>query len=229
MISIYSITGLCIIICITNSLILHIGAKVKVSHSGGCSEDDKLKANELEKIESNERNPKRNKSKKDSGVLVCSSVIEVAVSREFAENSLATLRNKGFSREDIFRMLDKGPWVLAFDISSALSPLFDSLKNDLGLSQSQAVHIISHCPYLIAQYAHYKGRDLFATAKALLDVGYTMPRLVSDIMRFPSMLAAPPDRIRYQNYLLFHVLCLHEHHIILLLPLSYNADCIQIE
>jgi len=169
------------------------GAKVKVSHSGACSEDDKLKANELEK---NERNPKKSKSKKDSGPLACSSVIEVAVSRGFAENSLASLRNKGFSREDIFRMLDKGPWVLAFDITSALSPLFDSLKNDLGLSQSQAVHIISHCPYLIAQYAHYKGRDLFATAKALLDVGYTMPRLVSDIMRFPSMLAAPPDRVR---------------------------------
>ena len=53
------------------------------------------------------------------------------------------------------------------------------MKNDLGLTQSQAVHVVSHCPYLIAQYARYKGRDVFATAKALLDVGYTVPRLVS--------------------------------------------------
>ena len=41
------------------------------------------------------------------------------------------------------------------------------------------MHVVSHCPFLIAQYARYKGRDVFSTAKALLDVGYTMPRLVS--------------------------------------------------
>lgn len=174
-----------------------------MSHSGGCSEGDKLKAQELdksEKVESMKDNV-NDSTKKEGSVTACSSVIEVSVSRQFAENSLATLRNKGFTREDIFRMLDKGPWVLAFDIPSALPPLFDSLKNDLGLSQSQAVHIVSHCPYLIAQYARYKGRDVFATAKALMDVGYTLSRLVTDIMRFPSMLAAPPDRIRYFCYL----------------------------
>ena len=58
----------------------------------------------------------------------CSSNIEVSVSRNFAESSLSTLRNKGFSREDIYRMLDKGPWVLAFDISNALPRLFTSLQ-----------------------------------------------------------------------------------------------------
>eukprot|EP00596_Hydrurales_sp_CCMP1899_P008451 CAMPEP_0119041926 /NCGR_PEP_ID=MMETSP1177-20130426/14213_1 /TAXON_ID=2985 /ORGANISM="Ochromonas sp, Strain CCMP1899" /LENGTH=640 /DNA_ID=CAMNT_0007008357 /DNA_START=219 /DNA_END=2141 /DNA_ORIENTATION=- len=125
-----------------------------------------------------------------------SSIVEVAVSREFAEYSLRILSNKGFSRDDIFRMLDKGPWVLAFDIPKALPRLFEGLQNELGLTQTQSVHIVSHCPYLLSQYARYKGRDVFATAKALLEVGYTLPKLVNDVMRFPSMLAAPPDRIR---------------------------------
>ena len=58
------------------------------------------------------------------------------------------------------------------------------------------MHVVSHCPYLIAQYAHYKGRDVYATARALLDAGYTLPKLVQEVMRFPSMLATPPDRIR---------------------------------
>jgi hypothetical protein len=93
------------------------------------------------------------------------------------------------------------------------------------------VHIVSHCPYLIAQYSRYKGRDVLDTASAFLDVGYTLPKLVritaalnflfmparspdrdefdpiltiailhnlqvAEITRFPSMLAAPSDRIR---------------------------------
>jgi mTERF len=125
-----------------------------------------------------------------------SSIIEVTVSRNFAENSLTTLRMHGFTRQDIYRMLDKGPWVLAFDITSTLPKLFHGLQMDLRFNQSQAVHIVSHCPYLIAQYARYKGRDVLATFKALLEAGYTKPRLVSGIMRFPSMLASPPERIR---------------------------------
>ena len=58
------------------------------------------------------------------------------------------------------------------------------------------MHIISHCPYLIAQYFKYKGRDVHSTVRALLDVGYPPSKLIEDIMRFPSMLSAPPDRIR---------------------------------
>ena len=54
-------------------------------------------------------------------------------------------------------------------------------QNDLGMTQSQAVHVVSHCPYLIAQYARYKGRDVYATAKAIMEVGYTLPKLVSII------------------------------------------------
>ena len=58
------------------------------------------------------------------------------------------------------------------------------------------MHIVSHCPYLIAQYFKYKGRDVHSTVRALLDVGYPHSKLIEDIMRFPSMLSAPPDRIR---------------------------------
>ena len=60
--------------------------------------------------------------------LSSTSVIEVSVPRSFAEASLRTLRNKGFAREDIYRMLEKGPWVLAFDIPNALPRLFHSLE-----------------------------------------------------------------------------------------------------
>ena len=173
------------------------GARVKVLHSGGSSELENLLKLDLNKP------------------ISCNSIIEVSVSKSFAESSLRTLRNKGFTREDIYRMLDKGPWVLAFDISSALPRLFASLQvenissssprnntdtgsttlishaynflftqSDLGVTQLQAVHIVSHCPYLIAQYARYKGRDVFATAKALMDVGYTLPKLVRMIEVF---------------------------------------------
>ena len=83
------------------------GARVKVLHSGGCTKDEKS-------------NPKLQKS--------CTSVIEVSVSRNFAECSLSALRNRGFAREDIYRMLDKGPWTLAFDIPAALPRLFASLQ-----------------------------------------------------------------------------------------------------
>ena len=131
-----------------------------------------------------------------------SSMLQVSVPRESAESSLSTLRMNGFTRQDIYRMLDKGPWVLAFDITRTLPRLFNGLQADLGLNQTQAVHIVSHCPYLIAQYARYKGRDVYATFRALMDAGYTKEKLVDDIMRFPSMLAAPPERISGWSYLL---------------------------
>ena len=86
------------------------GSRVKVTHSGGCSEEEKL-------MELTLNQP-----------MSCNSVIEVTVPRSFAEGSLRTLRNKGFTREDIYRMLDKGPWVLAFDIPNALPRLFTSLE-----------------------------------------------------------------------------------------------------
>jgi len=124
------------------------------------------------------------------------SLIELIVSRKKAENALSTLRSVGFNREDIYRMLDKGPWVLAFDIAKFVPSLFIALQSDLGLTQAQAVHITSHCPFLIAQYARYKGRDVLATASALLDAGYEYKQLVSNLLRFPTILATPPDRIK---------------------------------
>ena len=124
------------------------------------------------------------------------SLIELVLPRKKAENALSTLRSVGFNREDIYRMLDKGPWVLAFDIAKFVPSLFVALQSDLGLTQAQAVHVTSHCPFLIAQYARYKGRDVLATASALLDAGYEYQPLVSNILRFPTILATPPDRIK---------------------------------
>lgn len=124
------------------------------------------------------------------------SIIEIAVTRTLAEGSLSALRMSGFKREDIYRMLDKGPWVLAFDIARTLPKLMSDLEIDLSMNKTEAVHIVSHCPFLIAQYARYRGRDVYSTVRALLDVGYDAASLADDVMRFPSMLAAPPDRLR---------------------------------
>ena len=89
----------------------------------------------------------------DSGAITheskCS-IVEVSVSRKFAEASLITLRNYGFGREDIYRMLDKGPWSLVFDISSALPRLFASLQvqhNTYSMAlQKYQISTISSCP-----------------------------------------------------------------------------------
>merc|ERR1711871_607678 len=54
---------------------------------------------------------------------------------------------------------------------------------------------ISHCPYLIAQYSRYRGRDVYTSVLSLLDAGYDPIKLTSNCLRFPSMLAAPPDRV----------------------------------
>ncbi len=122
--------------------------------------------------------------------------VTISVNRERAEKSLSTLRKFGFKRADIYRMLYKGPWVLAFDVSKTLPRISDDLESMLGLSKEDALHVVSHCPYLIAQYARYKGRDLYTTARALIEVGYSSKNLAEDIRRFPSMLSAPPDRLR---------------------------------
>eukprot|EP01038_Epipyxis_sp_PR26KG_P008595 gene8595-11613_t len=121
--------------------------------------------------------------------------IEITVRKGIVEESLSVLRMNGFSREDIFRMLDKGPWVLAFNIPQTLPRLCNDLQSALGANQTQMVHIISHCPYLLAQFCRYKGKDLQSTVKALIELGYSSHNLMNDILRFPSMLSAPPDRL----------------------------------
>jgi hypothetical protein len=55
-------------------------------------------------------------------------VIEIIVKKSFIEESLSSLRMAGFSTPDIFRMLDKGPWVLAFDIPKTLPRLTADLQ-----------------------------------------------------------------------------------------------------
>ena len=174
-------------------------SRVKVSHSGLLTKPTKFAIDVTDYATSSLVPPSSSSSssygKKDEDDEVSSSSIQVSVPRTSAESSLSTLRMNGFLRQDIYRMLDKGPWVLAFDISSTLPRLFRGLMGDLGLTQAQAVHIVSHCPYLIAQYAHYQGRDVVTTFRALLDAGYTRERLMEDIMRFPSMLSSPPERI----------------------------------
>eukprot|EP00607_Mallomonas_marina_P005226 CAMPEP_0182434190 /NCGR_PEP_ID=MMETSP1167-20130531/68249_1 /TAXON_ID=2988 /ORGANISM="Mallomonas Sp, Strain CCMP3275" /LENGTH=480 /DNA_ID=CAMNT_0024623765 /DNA_START=277 /DNA_END=1719 /DNA_ORIENTATION=+ len=108
---------------------------------------------------------------------------------------MVALRQHGFSREDIYRILDKGPWVLAFCVSKSINKIFVDLKTDLKLDNSEVVRVLSHCPFLLAQEARYRGRDVYATVCTLLDVGVTEQQLVEDCLRFPSLLTAPPDRI----------------------------------
>ncbi len=48
--------------------------------------------------------------------------------KQLAEQSLSCLRMHGFTRSDIYRMLEKGPWVLAFDISGVLPRLCANIK-----------------------------------------------------------------------------------------------------
>ena len=113
------------------------GARVKVLHSGG--------SNELENLLKLDLNQP----------ISCNSIIEVSVSKSFAESSLRTLRNKGFTREDIYRMLDKGPWVLAFDISSALPRLFASLQVEIISSYFVRNNMDTECTTLISHVYNF--------------------------------------------------------------------------
>ena len=122
--------------------------------------------------------------------------VQLGIARPTVDSSLALFRMNGFQKDDIFRMLDKGPWVLAFDLSKILPRLLHDLQSDIGATSSEAVHIVSHCPFLLAQYARYRGRDVRSTAVALMEVGYKQENFVEDVMRFPTMLSAPPDRLR---------------------------------
>lgn len=135
-------------------------------------------------------------SSSSSSQSISSSAVKLGIERESVEDSLSVLRMNGFKKEDIFRMFDKGPWVIAFELSKILPRLIGDLQSHVGVTQTEAIHIISHCPYLLAQYARYKGRDVQRTIEALVEVGYSTTNLVNDCMRFPSMLAAPPDRLK---------------------------------
>lgn len=164
------------------------GSRVKVLHSRDEVLNLAKDSTSLSRKSTNNYNIESN--------IVQSSVLEISVSRERIDKTLSLLRMNGFQKEDISRLFDKGPWILAFDLSSSLPKLFTDFRTELQLNQTQAVHIISHCPFLLAQYCQFKGRDVSTTARALIEVGYSSNSLIEDIMRFPSVLAAPPDRIK---------------------------------
>lgn len=74
----------------------------------------------------------------------------------------------------------------------------------LGLNLSQCKHIISHCPYLLAQYSRYKGKDLTTIVLILNEIGYSNSTLIDTVMRFPSILTSSSERLRGWMTLLQH-------------------------
>lgn len=60
--------------------------------------------------------------------VVQSSVLEISVPRKRVDETLMNLRVNGFKKQDIYRMLDKGPWTLAFDLPGPLSKLLSDLE-----------------------------------------------------------------------------------------------------
>ena len=123
-------------------------------------------------------------------------LIELNVPHMVATETMDSFRSCGFSSQDMYRTLDKGPWIFAFNVMASLPPLLEDISKGLGISKEEAIRIISHCPYLIAQYARYRGRDINSTIEALLESGYTLPILRLEALRFPNILATPSDRIR---------------------------------
>jgi hypothetical protein len=56
------------------------------------------------------------------------STLELSVERQLVDNSLEALRSHGFQREDIYRMMDKGPWILSLNIVKSLIKLSNDIK-----------------------------------------------------------------------------------------------------
>lgn len=61
-------------------------------------------------------------------VKIKTSILEISIERPFVNKSLKTLRMNGFTRDDINRLVDKGPWILAFDLSKCIPKLFSDLQ-----------------------------------------------------------------------------------------------------
>lgn len=130
------------------------------------------------------------------------SVVEISVHKDMADHSLTALRRFGLSRRDIFRLLEKAPWILALDVSHALPRLGHALVHDLHFTVPEAVHIVTHGPYLLAQYHKQRGRDVLSTFQTLVACGYNKAQLKADILRFPNILATPPHRLQSWRQLL---------------------------
>lgn len=60
--------------------------------------------------------------------FICNSILELGIPMARVDKSLSCLRMNGFTRDDIERLIDKGPWVLAFDMTPVIPRLFRDLK-----------------------------------------------------------------------------------------------------
>jgi len=95
------------------------GTTVKVWHNRGLSYDER------QRIRSLNNNECYNYTGIDD---IFKNIIEISVPKFKIEKATSCLHQQGFSNEDIYRMLDKGPWVLAFDFQKSIPKLVDDLK-----------------------------------------------------------------------------------------------------
>ena len=75
--------------------------------------------------------------------------IEITVSRSRIESAMTSLRSFGFVNEDIYRMLDKGPWVLAFNINKVLPRIVNDLKVFLSYPSSHYYLIFCYLLFIL--------------------------------------------------------------------------------
>jgi hypothetical protein len=62
---------------------------------------------------------------------------------------VAFLEGSGFPREDIVKLVLAFPQVLCYSVESRLGPMFACLTSEMGLSQAQAVSLVSRRPLLL--------------------------------------------------------------------------------
>lgn len=98
------------------------GSKVKVVHA---SDDVKLSASSRRLSKSIKRSPQTT-----DATPIRTSILEISVNREMVDRSLDSLRQNGFQKDDIYRMVDKGPWILSIDLRHGISKLFSDLQVD---------------------------------------------------------------------------------------------------
>jgi len=118
------------------------GSRVKVLHSvtkpGSTTSTSSTASNDNLEFESFDGSllstiDKTQKTIKPKSVVVQSSVLEISVPRKRIDETLMNLRTNGFKKQDIYRMLDKGPWTLAFDVPGPLTKLLADLEVNFDL------------------------------------------------------------------------------------------------
>lgn len=142
-------------------------------------------------------------------------VVEISVPKTLAESTIATLKGFGFEKKDIFRMMEKAPYILAINAHKILSKLIPELcaaldvpvphleslphssssASETSKSYSRVLHLIAHCPYLIIQHHNTPGKDFSLLYRLLLELGYSQTTLWKDLTLFPSILTSSAERI----------------------------------